>query len=116
MMLSERPGENGAELMTASWPLSASASFAVSAASTCTVFSLSDAGSFSGLRATAVTLCPRETSSCAILLPIFPVAPMSATFISASRTLLDGFGENGIAQQERQRRHEFLVEGLVRNG
>src|ERR1700689_343227 len=45
------------------------------------------AGSLDVSRATAVTLCPRFTSSCKILRPELPVAPYRTTFISIAPSL-----------------------------
>src|SRR5437868_7289910 len=115
MMLSDRPGANGAALITASWPRSALASAAVSAASTATIFTPPEGETFSVLRAIAVTAWPRAVSSSRILVPIFPLAPMSATFICVSlRFTL--FGEDRVVQQERQRRLELGIARLVGDG
>src|SRR5277367_2454915 len=69
--------------MTASEPLTTAATSAGFKTSPFTAFTLGSPGTREGSRTTAVTLCPRETSSFKTREPIIPVAPNRTTFIKS---------------------------------
>ena len=87
MRVSASVSANLSELTTTSVPFSAAVSESTSDASAFTAVTLAPASILAGSRATAITACPRETSSFRIRDPAFPDAPTSATFIPSSSSL-----------------------------
>src|SRR5690606_264188 len=78
---SASPGMKGVDAMMASWPRRTGMMPSGSVKSPCALTSPAAEAIFSGWRAMPVTWWPRLSNSATILLPILPLAPMTATFL-----------------------------------
>src|SRR6185312_593824 len=83
--------ENRTALMTTSWPASRGPSAFGSVTSPFFAVTLASLWAFSGLRDTVVTVWPRDTASLVRRVPILPVPPTIAIFMSLLSSSVNGF-------------------------